>query len=317
MNKHIGCDELGVKGSHEKISFGGELIRDFIASGDYICLNNSHKASGGPFTRFDPSNPEKKENMSCLSLVIVSKKLEPFIEKLEIDYNKTFSPIRALSKTKSVTSDHFPLIVTFAANFCTNISVKKPDCFTMWNTNKEGGWEKFKELTEDDDKFDKAFENEDTNDEIALTTSETMNKIEKIMNTVQYTAFGKVKRKRINKVPSIKEVDENNLENKDELLNQKLLQSQRKEIEEELKQLENLKVTKGKTAAVFNLFNKIRGQKKEGAEMLAMKDPESGELVFDPEDLKTTSLNYCVNLLQNTFIDPEYEKEIYIDNLLH
>ena len=105
--------------------------------------------------------------------------------------------------------------------------------------------------------------------------------------------------------------------NKDELLNQKLLESQRKEIEEELKQLENLKVTKGKTAAVFNLFNKIRGQKKEGAEMLAMKDPESGELVFDPEDLKTTSLNYCVNLLQNTFIDPEYEKEIYIENLLH
>ena len=56
------------------------------------------------------------------------------------------------------------------------------------------------------------------------------------------------------------------------------------------------------------MFNKIRGQKKEGAEMIAMKDPESGELVFDPEDLKTTSLNYCVNLLQNTLVDPDFEK---------
>ena len=33
MNKHIGCDDLGVKGSHPKISFGGELLRRF-------CLNN-------------------------------------------------------------------------------------------------------------------------------------------------------------------------------------------------------------------------------------------------------------------------------------
>ena len=128
MNKHIGCDELGVKGSHSKISFGGELVRGFLSDGDYICLNNSSKATGGPFTRFDPSKPDKTENMSCLSLVIVSKKLEPFIEKLEVDSDKVFSPIRPISKTKSITSDHFPLIITFAKEFCIKSQVKKPDC---------------------------------------------------------------------------------------------------------------------------------------------------------------------------------------------
>ena len=154
LNKHIGCDDLGVKDNHGKVTFGGELIRGFLSSGEYICLNNSSKSKGGPLTRFDPSNPKRRENMSCLSLVIISKQLEPFIENLEIDNMKVFSPIRPLSKNKFVTSDHFPSIMTFAPAFCKKATSKKNDCFTMWNKNKEG-WTRYKELTEDDDKFGK------------------------------------------------------------------------------------------------------------------------------------------------------------------
>ena len=109
MNKHIGNDDLGVSGNHSKISSGGELLRGFLSSGKYICLNNSPKTTGGPFTRYDPSKPLEEESMSCLDLVIVSKALEPFIESLVIDSEMKYSPMPPVSKTKSVYSDHFRL----------------------------------------------------------------------------------------------------------------------------------------------------------------------------------------------------------------
>ena len=240
LNKHIGNDNLGVFGNHGKVTFGGELVRGFLASGEYICLNNSSKAVGGPFTRFDPSNPDKAANMSCLSLVIVSKALEPFIEKLEIDCKKDYSPIRPLSKTKSITSDHFPLILTFVENFCTKTAKKKSDCFTMWNTNKEGGWNSYKELTEEDNKFDKACEVIENDDNyVATTTTSAVEKIDNIMNKIKYTAFGKVKRKVENKLFG------NKSENVTVEINQKLLEKQRKEIEAELKNVEEIKHSKG------------------------------------------------------------------------
>ena len=54
FNKHIGNDDLGVKNSNDKISFGGELVRSLLQSGNYCCLNNHHETVGGPFTRYDP-----------------------------------------------------------------------------------------------------------------------------------------------------------------------------------------------------------------------------------------------------------------------
>ena len=199
------------------------------------------------FTRFDPSNPNKKENMSCLSLVIVSKKLEPFIETLKIDNMKVFSPISPLSKTKSVTSDHFPLIMTFAGTFCKKYAPKKTDCFTMWNTNKDGGWNHYKELTENNDKFGKACEyNIDHDKAVAQTTTEAMDEIDKVMNKIKYTAFGKVKRKINNRN---NDADDETYDKTDD--RRKLLENQRKEIEAELKDVDKIKHTKGKAAAIF------------------------------------------------------------------
>ena len=58
LNKHIGCDDLVVEGNHSKISFGGLLLRALLATGDYVCLNNSSKCKGGPFTCYEPSSPK-------------------------------------------------------------------------------------------------------------------------------------------------------------------------------------------------------------------------------------------------------------------
>ena len=52
-----------------------------------------------------------------------------------------------------MTSDHFPIIVTFKD--LPNKTSKKPptENYTMWNTNKVGGWEVYENLTGKDDLF--------------------------------------------------------------------------------------------------------------------------------------------------------------------
>ena len=51
MNKHIGNDELGVAGGHEKVTFGDELVRELLATDEYVLVNNTSAAKGGPYTR--------------------------------------------------------------------------------------------------------------------------------------------------------------------------------------------------------------------------------------------------------------------------
>ena len=85
LNRHIGYDQPGVNGNHDKISFGGSLVRDLIDTGDVILVNNSEKAEGGPFTRKDPSDPNDDKKKSCLDLVLISKDLFRYVNKLFID----------------------------------------------------------------------------------------------------------------------------------------------------------------------------------------------------------------------------------------
>ena len=92
---------------------------------------------------------------------------------------------------------------------------------------------------------------------------------------------------------------------------------QRKDAEKKLEQIADIKKTKGKTSAIFSTLNSIRGKKKTGPEMVAMKDPETGNMIFDPEALKSAPVDYCVKLLQNTNVDPEFKDDIDIENLLH
>ena len=64
-------------------------------------------------------------------------------------------------------------------------------------------------------------------------------------------------------------------------------------------------------------MKKIRGDKKSSSELVAMKNPDNDDLIFNPEVLKSVSLDYCSNLLQNSECDPDFKDEIYIENLVH
>ena len=69
------------------------------------------------------------------------------------------------------------------------------------------------------DQFKEAFGNNDGNDDIVLSSTETMERIDKIMNKVKYSAFGKVIRKN---------EDNDVMKNKPEEVNLKLLEYKEK-----------------------------------------------------------------------------------------
>ena len=56
----------------------------------------------------------------------------------------------------------------------------------MWNLNKEGGWNKYNELTEENDIF-KKIANDDTKNPTQL-----MQEIDKELSKVKFRTFGKV-----------------------------------------------------------------------------------------------------------------------------
>ena len=63
----------------------------------------------------------------------------------------------------------------------------------------------------------------------------------------------------MNKNDSHKRVDENN---------ETLLRRQRMDVKSEFEKISNIKLSKGKTAAIFKPFNKIKGKCKDGPKQL-------------------------------------------------
>ena len=94
-------------------------------------------------------------------------------------------------KTKTVKSDHFPIILTFKG-LPVNTSYSKTKTFSrvIWNTNKPGGWKDYNELTMNNETFNMISENEI--DDI----DETLAIFNKAHDEVKKEAFGKVKFKK-------------------------------------------------------------------------------------------------------------------------
>ena len=64
LNSHVGDI---IEGNDSVISVGGQLIRNLLLTENYVLVNGTDKTEGGPFTRFDPSDPQ------CSSKKIVSR----------------------------------------------------------------------------------------------------------------------------------------------------------------------------------------------------------------------------------------------------
>ena len=77
VNRAVGSDQWGVTGNHDRVSHGGQLIRDMLREKDYVILNNM--AVGGPWIWVKRGNEMVR---SCLDLVIGSKNLLPFVKSI-------------------------------------------------------------------------------------------------------------------------------------------------------------------------------------------------------------------------------------------
>ena len=55
-----------VKENHAKTSIGGKILIDLVSTNDFELVNSLDCLVNGPFTRVDPSDPEKKEKLSLL-----------------------------------------------------------------------------------------------------------------------------------------------------------------------------------------------------------------------------------------------------------
>ena len=139
LNKLVGDDLLGVNGNHPEISAGGRLLRNLLQTENWFLVNGmgSRIVEGGPFTREDPATGI----MSCLDLIVVSRELRPFVEKLIIDKEKKMTAARAVKRkesTKMIFSDHFALLLSLRD--LPRSKQSKSEKQTRWNLAKVGGW---------------------------------------------------------------------------------------------------------------------------------------------------------------------------------
>ena len=186
FNRAVGSDELGVPGNKERVSHGGDLIRDLLREGEYVLVNGLSLAVGGPWTRVDPATGV----LSCLDLTLVSASLLPFIRGFVIDSDKKFTPKRVecrKGKFGFCFTDHFyqELELVMPSSRIKNIQK------TGWNTYKPGGWEAYKEATKRKSKDVK-----DIVDNEELSEEEVMKKVDAIEDKIKREVFGKTKIKK-------------------------------------------------------------------------------------------------------------------------
>ena len=303
LNKHVG---KVINGNHKRTSFGGKLILDLLETQNYVLLNASNKVQGGPFTRFDPSDPEDDSGKSALDLIIVSKELVKHLDTFIIDKEQSFTPFRA-SKGRQVYPDHYAVQVVFKDIPTVRKEQRNNDKVTQWNLNKEGGWKQYYELTECNKKL------RDITNDNAITATRAMSVLESEMTKIKFRSFGKVSYSRRETRISNKEVDrlqrekmllkadkkESHIKEVNDRLTAEIIKQQRINLEKEIGELRKMHSRKGKSAALFSLKEKVTGGRKMMQEVTAVIDPETNTEITNAEKIKEISLKYCTDLLSN------------------
>ena len=226
-------------------------------------------------------------------------------------------------------TDHYSILLTFKKIPLHSRKAIGGRKVIRWNTNKEGGWEMYKELTKDNAVLKKVSK------EVCDDANKLMVTIDKELDSIRFKSFGKTKEKSKLKISKeleslqrekVKLCDSNdnfNSDIKDKLaeidgkIAASLLKKQREVFETELKELKDLKTTKGKAAAIFKTKNKIVGSKTIDSEAVVVFDPITKTEVYRPDDIMRVSLEYCCKLLTNRNPKNEFVQDIAMKRLVH
>ena len=283
MNKWVGSGELGVPGNHPELSLGGRLLRELLASRNWVLVNGMGEevVTGGPFTRLDPATG----TLSCLDLFVVSREVIPYIGSLKIDSERKIN-IARVEKNKNkgtfrmVYTDNFPVVLTLS-----NLPLNKEqheEKVVRWNLAKEGGWEEYKRESEKvKEKLIRVVENKE------ISIEETKKLFDKVHNKVKYKAFGKVIIRQNRKDMSKNEGDDEK-EGKDEDVKARNLWEEQVSIAaKEIKEIDYLR--NGKGGKIWEVKKRIMGGKKANMQLTAIINPDTGKLAVTKEEtLKAT-----------------------------
>ena len=287
---------------------------DLVDSGDYVLVNATDKAINGPFTRVDQSNPHDNLKKSALDLVVVSKELMKYVNKLEIDRNYNFTPGRNNNGTIKY-PDHYAVLLEFNKIPVRNQDFKPANKYVTWDTKKREGWLQYFKATDDNEELAKI-----ANLEVG-DTNMLQRAIDKELERKKHKCFGKVKiSKKSNESKNLEKLQQRKVElahtnaEQDEIdkldteMSSVLKEIQHKKYMKDVKFLEDTAKSKGKTAAIFKLKEKMFGSKKTPLDQIAILDPDTNNLVFTPKEIKAASLKYCTKLLTNQEPREEYKE---------
>ena len=301
------------------------MIRELVETGKYVLVNGSEKSQGGTITRIDPSNSQKG---SCLDLFIVSEGLFKYIDKLEIDSKREFSPFFVNNKFEKKFSDHLSCILSFKNLPAKSNKVGIPK-ETRWNTNTPGGWKQYTELTQNNRKLEEIASNA-----IFCKSDEIETSIEKELNNVKYQAFGKIstclkKFQPCGRLTQLETEKKNilsgplTLEAQDKLLSvnvkikEALVESERESIASHKTLLNKVLKCKGRSAQIFRQRETILGNKMKAQEIVAVRNVSTNELVTNVSEIKEITLKYCKDLLTNREPKEEYIEVIRSKEEVH
>ena len=135
-----------IKGDIHDMSTNGEHLISIIEKYN-LTVVNSLDICRGLFTRVNNKNTMEQ---SILDYVLVSNDLFSWVVGLQIDEGKLFTPWRKLKRDKRFSYHNAMLLPITATKSSMPVMHKRN---LVWNFNNKFGWDKFQELTTNDQTF--------------------------------------------------------------------------------------------------------------------------------------------------------------------
>ena len=283
------------------------LVRDLVESGEWRIINAmEERVQGGPFTRKDPASGKE----SLLDIWLCSASLAPHVKELYIDSSRKWMVARPVLKDgrmRLTHTDHYTMLATFQ-DLPVARAARQEEQVTRWKTGKKESWTQYLEASKDaSKKIDKVVEETDKD------INEVVKKIESIETKVKFEVFGKCSTKSSQKNNKNFTDPNNNLE--DEEKSKQFLESQTKRLEDEISKIKE--TGQSKAGRIFQISKMVRGMDSNVAKATAIKDPSTGALIVDREAIKTTTVQYCKDVLKKNNPMKGFEKVLKVKEVLH
>ena len=136
-----------IKGDVHGISANGKKFQSVLQYFDMVAVN-SLCLCNDVFTRVNNNNPDEK---SVLDYVCMSKDISDLLLSMYVDEKKMYTLWRKLKRGKKYT-DHNAILLTMKLDTVLH-KVGNQNRKTIWNFRDPQGWDKFYQLTQNDDQL--------------------------------------------------------------------------------------------------------------------------------------------------------------------